>query len=76
MGLLARPGIRHVYPVSEFVGLPVPLLPPCGDHTQSDEGEEERRGLGDLLRAATNHGGHEGVDVGYLDAPLSASPRQ
>jgi hypothetical protein len=41
-------------------------LPPSAEHAQSDEGEEECRGLGDLLGAA-DHGINEGVDVKAVD---------
>ena len=43
----------------QFLGLRGPFpLPPSADHTQSDEGEEEGRGLRDLVSIAADDSGH------------------
>ena len=64
----------------QFAGLRGRLpLPPSADYAESDQGEQKRRGLGDLLNtSAANDGCYElvNVEVGYLDVALSASPRQ
>ena len=51
-------------------------LPPSADHAQSNDKEEECRGLGDLLRTATDNGRHKRVNVETVHSPVPVHVRR